>query len=84
MYRIFKDPPGIAGEGEDMKHIFILRCPDGRGLVYTSLSEAVNVCQIEGYLACEDYQIERHGYDPVNCSDLGIEKMYNVYGEVVA
>lgn len=66
------------------KYIYILRCPDGRGLVYTSLSEAVNACQIEGYLASEDYQIERHGYDPVNCLDLGIETLYNVYGEVVA
>lgn len=64
--------------------IYILRCPDGRGLVYTSLSEAVFTCQIEGYLACEDYQIERHGYDPANCTDLGIETLYNVYGEVVA
>ena len=66
------------------KHIYILRCPDGRGLVYTSLSEAVFACQIEGYLSCEGYQIERHGYDPVNCTDLGIETLYNVYGEVVA
>lgn len=65
------------------KHIYILRCPDGRGLVYTSLSEAVNACQIEGHLSSEDYQIEQHGYDPVNCSDLGIEVLYNVYGEAI-
>ena len=63
--------------------IYILRCPDGRGLVYTSLSEAVNACQIEGILSSDDYQIEQHGYDPVNCSDLGIEVLYNVYGVAI-
>ena len=64
-----------------MYYRFILRAPNSKAIAkFSTLSAAVAACRVAGYLASENYVIEKQECDNITAYP---RKHYNVYGEEI-